>query len=116
MRDNTIYLRHMLDELEFIRQSTDGVTEEAFLANPLLQHGIVRAIEVLGEAVKNISDPFRDAHPEIPWRDIAGARDKFSHGYFEIELDLVWDIVQRDVPDLQQKIERLLDDATTHSP
>lgn len=116
MRDNTIYLLHMLDELEFIRQSTDGVTEEAFLANPLLQHGIVRAIEVLGEAVKNISDPFRDAHPEIPWRDIAGMREKFIHGYFEIELDLVWDIVQRDVPDLQQKIERLLEDATTHSP
>ncbi|MCQ2356380.1 MAG: hypothetical protein MJ014_05105, partial [Methanocorpusculum sp.] len=52
VRNNTIYLRHMLDELEFIRQSTNDVTEEAFLANPLLQHGIVRAIEVLGEAVK----------------------------------------------------------------
>jgi uncharacterized protein with HEPN domain len=69
---------------------------------------VIRNIEVIGEAVKSITQPFRDAHPEIPWAKLAGTRDRVIHGYFRVDLDIVWEIVEGELPALRPKIVALL--------
>ena len=72
----------------------------AFLQDKRTQDAVVRNIEILGEAAKNISNLFRAQHPDIPWKNIAGMRDKLIHDYFGVNLDVVWDVVQTDMPPL----------------
>lgn len=73
---------------------------DAFLHDKRTQDAVVRNIEILGEATKNISAAFRAQHPDIPWKNIAGMRDKLIHDYFGVNFDVVWDVVQTDLPPL----------------
>ncbi len=78
--------------------------QESFLENRLVQDGVIRQFEIVGEATKNISTPFRDRYPFIPWRDLAGFRDKLIHQYFGVDLATVWRSVVEDVPMLQDEL------------
>ncbi|MGH9840385.1 MAG: HepT-like ribonuclease domain-containing protein [Blastocatellia bacterium] len=80
-RDDSVYLRHILDAIAKIETYLQGVDEQAFLAQSLLQDGAIRQIEIIGEAVKQLSQQLRDQHPHIPWQDIARMRDKLIHQY-----------------------------------
>ncbi len=73
------------------------------------QDAVVRQLEVIGEAVKQISAEVRDQRPEIPWRDIAGMRDVLIHPYFSVDLEQVWEVAQRDLQDLKSAVKDLLD-------
>jgi len=83
------FLYHILDEIQYIIQyildKTESLTVDDIRLDPDLSRSIPRSLEIIGEAVKNLSYAFRDAHPEIPWNDIAGMRDKLIHGYFGIK-------------------------------
>lgn len=114
-KDEKIFLKHMLESIELITKFTKDLSKEDFLDNPLVQEGVMRRIEIMGEAVKNIPKSFRDNHPEIEWRKIAGTRDVLIHDYLGTDLDLVWDIVKRDIPDLKKKIRNILDEMETIS-
>jgi len=77
------------------------------MVNNLIQDGVIRQLEIIGEATKRLSKEFKDRYPEIPWKDIAGMRDKLIHGYFGVDLDAVWDTAKKDIPGLRGKIEEI---------
>lgn len=106
MRDDRVYLLHAIDSIDAIRRYTvDG--RDAFFADQKTQDAVIRNIEIIGQAVKGISEETRTLETGVPWRQIAGMRDKLIHEYFGVDLALVWDAVERDLPDLQPRLERL---------
>jgi uncharacterized protein with HEPN domain len=107
-RDELVYLRHVLDAVGRIEQYTDGVNEQAFHASTLIQDGVIRQLEIVGEAVKRLPAALREKYPDIPWQDIAGTRDKLIHHYFGVSLDEVWLMVQRDIPVLKAEVFAIL--------
>jgi len=107
-KDDTVYLQHMLDAIHRIETYTGGVPKEKYLDDGLLQDGVVRQLEIIGEASNGLSEKFKEKHSEIPWGQILGLRNRIVHAYFEINLEITWDIVQGDVPELKQQLERIL--------
>ena len=108
MKDDHIYLRHILESIERVREFTRGVSEERFLKDALVQSAVIRQLEIIGEAVKNLSPSFRKRHKNVPWKDISGLRDKLSHGYFGVDISLVWGICEKDLPELKDSIGSFL--------
>ena len=106
------YLGHMLDAIERIRRYTSGVDLAGFKSQSLIQDAVIRNIEIVGEAVRNISrkDPeFIAAHPEVPWTKAIQTRDRVSHGYATVELEIIWATIQRDLPAMEIQASALLD-------
>jgi uncharacterized protein with HEPN domain len=98
----------MLDAVGQIEEYVRGKSAENFLLDRLLQDGVVRNFEILGEASKNLLDAFPDAaskFPGIPFAAIYGMRNQLSHGYFAIDLDVVWKVIERDIPALQKDLK-----------
>ena len=85
--------------------------EQEFLTSRLIQDGVVRNLEVIGEATKNLSTGLREANPAIPWRQIAGMRDVLIHDYLKLNLSRVWLTVSTDLPELRTTVTRLLNQA-----
>jgi uncharacterized protein with HEPN domain len=107
VKDDRIYLLHVRDAIQRIfKYTADG--EEAFFADSKTQDAVVRNLEIIGEAVKNLSPALRDANPEIPWKRIAGMRDKMIHEYFGVNLRLVFDVVRLELPNLKERIATIL--------
>ena len=108
-KDNTVYLRHIWDAIEQIEDYVKGVSAEQFMQKRLLQDGVVRQLEIIGEAGRNLSDEFRQRHPEVPWGQIIGLRNRIVHAYFDVNLQIVWEIVQNDLPRLKRQVEQMLE-------
>lgn len=107
MKGDRLYLGHIIEAVErIIAYAAAG--EEAFRRDLMVQDAIIRNIQVMGEAVKKISAEMRAAHPEVPWRDIAGMRDRLVHDYFGISLDIVWDVAKNHIPPLRESLPRVL--------
>ena len=109
-KDDTVYLRHILDAIEQIRDYLKDVSAKQFLQERLLQDGVVRRLEIIGEASRNLSDELRQKHPEVPWGQIIGLRNRITHAYFDVDLHIVWEIVQNDLSPLKQQVERILEE------
>ena len=108
MKGNKVYLKHILDAIAAIEQYTKDVSSEEFQENMLIRDGVIRQIEIIGEAVKNLSNDFRKLHPEVPWKNIAGMRDKLIHQYFGVDLDLVLETVKDNLPELKEQVVEML--------
>ncbi|MDO8563963.1 MAG: DUF86 domain-containing protein [Nanoarchaeota archaeon] len=102
------YIQHILEAIKDIEESTKDISKEEFLDNKDIRDANIRRIEVIGEAVKNISKDFRENHKEILWSKISGTRDKIIHRYFEVDLDTVWMIIEEDISDLKKKLMKIL--------
>lgn len=107
MKEDRIYLLHIRDAIQQILEYTVS-GQESFLADRKTQDAVVRNLEIIGEASKRLSPSLKDAHTDISWKPIAGMRDKLIHDYFGINLKLVWDVVERDLPALKLKVFQLL--------
>ena len=109
MKDDRTYLLHIRirDSARWVAQFvTEG--KSVFLGDRKTQNAVIRELEIIGEAVKNLSSRFREAHSQIPWGKIAGMRDKMIHEYFGVNLQLVWEVVERDLAHLKEKVEAVL--------
>lgn len=107
-KDPLVFLNHINDAIDLINKFTEGFTKAKFFADKLVQSAVARQIEIIGEATKNLPSTFKGAHPDIPWKDIVGMRDKLVHHYFGIDLNYVWGVIKYDLPELQQQIQSFL--------
>lgn len=115
MKDQRAYLLHVRDAVRQIRQYTVG-GKRWFMSDRKTQDAVVRNIEIIGEASKNLSDGVKSKHREIPWKQVAGMRDKLIHEYFGVDLRLVWDTVKQDLPKLDRAIKAMLREPSMVSP
>ncbi|WP_423928426.1 DUF86 domain-containing protein [Candidatus Palauibacter sp.] len=108
MRDDAAYLLDMLLAARDAEEFASGLSFRQFEQDRLRQHAILKAIEIIGEAAAGVSAEAREQHPEIPWREIIGMRNRLVHAYFEVDAERVWETVQRDIPKLISDIAPLV--------
>jgi len=109
MKDDQVYLRHILDAVEQIETYLEGQTYESFSNNNMMIDAVVRELEIVGEATNHLSDLLRESHPEIPWRDAIDMRNILIHEYFGVRAHLVWSTCKEDLQKLKKLIDDLLD-------
>ena len=107
MKNDRTYLLHILDAVERI-ETYIAVGREVFLRTPHWQDGVIRQLEIIGEASKRLSTEARHGYPEVPWRRISGLRDKLIHNYLGVDLVAVWEIASRQIPELKRSVARIL--------
>jgi uncharacterized protein with HEPN domain len=106
MKGDELYLKHILEAIGTISRYI-SVGREQFMAESHWQDATVRQLEILGEATKKLSDTLRKRHPDIPWRRIAGLRDVLIHRYMGVDIESVWEVAQKDLPELRRKLEAI---------
>ena len=102
------FLRDIREAARRIKEYTDAMTYDRFLADIKTQDAVVRNLEIIGEATKSLSARLRREYPDVPWKAIAGVRDRLIHHYFGVNLDIVWDIVTAELPALGSQVEAIL--------
>lgn len=107
-KDSLILVKHIIESINFIEQYLEGMTLEAFLNNQQVQDSVVRRLEIIGEAVKNLPEIFKSDRQSIPWKQIAGMRDVLIHEYFGVDILLVWNTVKKDLPALKANLKKNL--------
>jgi len=109
MKTDEIYLKHISDAIEKI-EAYVSVGRDRFMRESHWQDAVIRQLEIIGEATKQISDDTRDKNPNVPWRRIAGLRDVLIHDYMGVDLNAVWEIAQQNLPGLKLSVNSILDD------
>ena len=104
----TEYLRHIIDEIDFLQKESSPLSEDEFMRDDVRERAFARSLEIIGEAVKNIPEEFKNSHTQIDWKSFAGLRDKLIHHYFGVDYALVWDVVKHELPELKKKLEEIL--------
>ena len=107
-RGDREFLEDIREAAQRVIAYTDEMTYETFMADTKTQDAVIRNLEIIGEATKNLSMDLRDKHPGAPWSGMAGLRDKLIHHYFGVNLDIVWNIVTAELPDVASQIEAIL--------
>lgn len=109
-KDPKIFIGHIVESIELIEAYSEELTTEKFKKSRVLQDAIIRRLEIIGEAVKNLSKSFREKHPGIPWKQMAGMRDILIHEYFDVDLSLTWSVVKVELPSIKDRLQLLLNE------
>ena len=107
MNSDILYLIYILTAISDIESSTKNLSKEEFIKIKDIKDATIRRIEIIGEAVKNISEDLKNKHSEVEWKKIIGTRDRLIHAYFDVDLDITWDIIKINLPDLKNKISKI---------
>jgi uncharacterized protein with HEPN domain len=111
-RDYSLYLKDILQAADDIESFIGDMDFDAFCSDKKTRGAVVREIEVIGEAAKNIPKAVRDKHKKMPWQDMARMRDKISHAYFGINYEIVWKVVKERLPEIRASIANMIDEMT----
>jgi uncharacterized protein with HEPN domain len=103
-KDYKVLLTHIVECIDRIEEYTKDITKDEFFTSTQIQDAVMRRIEIVGEAVKNIPQDVKDKYPDIPWKQIAGMRDILIHEYFGVDLELTWRVAREDILDLRKKL------------
>ena len=106
-RDNRFRLQDILDAIDRISSYVEGMTYEDFLADRKTQDAVTRNVEIIGEAARSLSEQFKQEHSSIPWQDIVGMRNVIVHHYFGVLPDVVWDVIENELPTLRSQLAKL---------
>ena len=106
-RDPLVLLEDIMLAIEKIGRYTSQMDHDAFLRNDLVIDGVARNLEIIGEAVRQLPKDFKSAHPQISWTQIAGLRNRIVHDYFGLDLEIIWEIIRHDLPQLEKQIRAL---------
>ncbi|MBI4763454.1 MAG: DUF86 domain-containing protein [Deltaproteobacteria bacterium] len=115
LRDDSVLIRHILDAARKARQFAKDRNREDLDKNEMLAISLVHLLEIVGEAANVVSDDFRKKYPHIPWRKMIGLRNRLIHGYFDINLDIVWSTVWEDLPLLVSDLEKIISKKEHHA-
>ena len=107
-RDIGLYLDDILESIQKIEEYAKDLTEEEFSRNTETQDAVLRRLAIIGEAVKHLPEDLKEKHKEIPWKQIAGARDIFVHEYFGVGIERVWGTIHKDLPELKKVVEEIV--------
>ena len=107
-REDAVRLRHMLDATQKAQQFIKGRTRAEIERDEPLTLALIRLLEIIGEAAESISSETRQEYPGIPWREIGGTRDRLIHGYFDVDWNILWQILTADLPPLVTELEKAL--------
>ena len=106
MKSDRVYIEHILECIQNVEEFTrEG--REAFMNSKLIQAGVIRNLEIMGEAAKRVSSDLRDRSPGIPWKKMSGLRDVLIHDYMGVDVGLVWNVVAKELPTLKQQLQAI---------
>jgi len=108
MRDYRLYVKDMLDAAEAIESFVDGMDFEKFRADDKTTSAVIRKFEIIGEAAKHVPDAIRDKHPTVPWKEMAGMRDKLIHFYMGVKYELVWQTIKDVIPQIKPVLRQMV--------
>jgi uncharacterized protein with HEPN domain len=109
MKHEQVFLKHIMDEINFLIRETNDLKFEDFMKNEILKRACARSLEIIGEAVKNLPADFKRKRKGIEWKKIAGLRDKIIHYYFGVNWDILWDVIRNQLPRLKEQVESILE-------
>jgi uncharacterized protein with HEPN domain len=107
MKDDTIYIDHILLSVKNILNYTKEISKEEFSTNTLIQDAVIRNFEIIGEATKKVSSDFKQTYFKVPWKEMAGMRDKLIHDYIGVDTQVIWDTIKQDLPVIQKLLKEI---------
>ena len=108
MRQSLPFLKHILEEIDFLLAETKGLTYQDFIANEILKRACTRSLEIIGGAVNNVPKELKEKHGEVDWKKFSGMRDKIIHYYFGVNWDIVWSAIREKIPEHKGIIESII--------
>ena len=111
-RNYDLYLQDIVTAADRITSYVEGVTRGQFEMDQMRLDAVIRNLQIIGEAIRKIPDSIQKGYPNIPWREIAGLRNRVTHAYFDVDIDIIWDVVDSELPVLKTQIQEIIDERT----